>query len=126
MHRFGWACWTALLVAAPVLAQTVNPYNGAWTISLDGKKTIDLEGTVAVKDDGGTWDVVARSGKNPCVGREYPITVQKSSAEELVFTVNRAKTLVGCKDSTYTFRRVDDKTLKGELSEGRPVLLIRN
>lgn len=85
-----------------------------------------IEGIVIVKDEGGVWGVVARSSKNPCVGREYPITVQKASADELTFTVSRAKTLVVCKDSTYTFKKTDDKTMKGELGEGRPASLVRN
>lgn len=117
---------TASAVLAPVSAQTDNPYNGKWTISFDGKKIVDLEGSVVIKDDGGTWDVVAQSHKNPCVGKVYPITVQSASADELVFTVNRAKTLAGCKDSTYTFKKVDERTLKGELADGRSASLTRN
>jgi len=119
------AALAALVVADPAVAQTDNPFNGNWKISFDGTRTVDLDGTVVVKGDGGTWDIVAQSRKNPCLGREYPITVQKASGEELVFTVNRAATLTGCKDSTYTFRKVDDKTLKGELGDGRAASLTR-
>ncbi len=125
MYRIGIALVAFLLIFGSALAQTGNPYNGAWTVSFDGRQTVDLTGSVVVKDDGGTWDVVAQSAKNPCVGREYPITVQKASAEELVFTVNRAKILTGCRDSTYTFKRVDDRTLKGEVGEGRAASLVR-
>jgi hypothetical protein len=70
--------------------------------------------------------MAAAARKNPCVGRAYPITVQKASAEELVFTVNRAQTLAGCRDSTYIFKKVDDKTMKGEMPDGREISLIRN
>ena len=119
---------TLLVVVAttePVVAQTDNPFNGSWTVSFDGKKTVDLEGAVTINGNGGTWDIVAQSRKNPCIGRPYPITVQKASADELVFTVNRAATLAGCKDSTYTFKKVDEKTLKGELGSGRAASLTR-
>jgi hypothetical protein len=126
MNRIAIALLAALALVSAALAQSTNPYNGKWTISFDGRKTADLAGTVVVKDEGGVWDVVARSSNNPCVGREYPITVQKTSADELTFTVNRAKTLTGCKDSMYTFRKVDDKTMKGELGEGRAASLVRN
>lgn len=119
------AALAALVVADATVAQTDNSFNGHWKISFDGSRTVDLDGTVVVKGDGGTWDIVAQSRKNPCLGREYPITVQKASGEELVFTVNRAATLTGCKDSTYTFRKVDDKTLKGELGDGRAASLTR-
>jgi hypothetical protein len=115
----------AALAFASAIAQTDNPYNGAWTISFEGKKTAaDVEGAIVVNGDGGTWDL-ALTRKSPCAGRQYPITVKKASADELVFTVDRAKTLAGCKDSTYTFKRVDDKTMRGELSEGREASLTR-
>lgn len=127
MNRTNVAFLVAFVFAVPpVAAQTANPYNGKWTVSFDGKKTADLDGTVVIKDEGGTWDVTAQSRKNPCIGREYPITVQKASADELTFKVNRAETLAGCKDSTYTFKKVDDKTLKGELTDGRAAPLTRN
>jgi len=126
VNPIAFALLAAFCLLGTASAQSPNPYNGKWTVSFDGKKTVDLEGTVIVKDEGGVWDVVVRSSKNPCVGREYPITVQKASADELTFTVNRAKTLVGCKDSTYTFKRADDKTMKGELGEGRPASLVRD
>ena len=115
----------AILAAGSALAQTDNPFNGSWTIAFDGKKTIDLDGTVVISGTGGSWDIVAQSRKNPCVGRAYPITVQKATADELSFTVNRAVTLAGCKDSTYTFKKVDEKTLTGELADGRTASLTR-
>jgi hypothetical protein len=115
----------ALVLTAPALAQTDNRFNGNWTVSFDGKKTSDLEGTVVINGAAGTWDVVAQSRKNPCVGRAYPITVQSAGGDELVFTVNRAAALPGCKDSTYTFKKVDDKTMKGETGDGRATSLTR-
>lgn len=43
-------------LSLPVLAQSSNPYDGSWTVSFDGTtRTSNLEGTVVVKDDGGTW-----------------------------------------------------------------------
>ena len=125
MNKVFAALLAATLAAGPVCAQIENSFNGKWVVSFDGKKTIDLEGTVVVNGTGGTWDIVAQSRKNPCVGREFPITVNKASADELTFTVNRAATLTGCKDSTYTFKKVDEKTLKGELTDGRAASLTR-
>jgi hypothetical protein len=125
MYRITLMSLASLLFVHPLMAQNVNPYNGSWSISFDGKKTVDLEGSVVVKDDGGSWNMVARSGKNPCVGRVYPIAIEKATADELTFTVNRAKTLSGCQDSTHTFKKVDDKTLTGEIGEGRAASLVR-
>jgi hypothetical protein len=126
MKQVHFVLLAALLLPVPVFAQTDNPYNGKWTVMFDGKKSIDLEGAVVIKDDGGTWDMVAQARKNPCVGRAHPITVKKASADELVITVNRAQTLTGCKDSTYTFKRVDDKTIRGDMADGREISLVRN
>ena len=126
MNRSGVVFLALVALTGSVIAQTENPHNGKWTVSFDGRKTADLDGTVVISNDGGTWDVVAHSRTNPCVGRAYPISVQKASADELVFTVNRAKTLAGCKDSTYTFRKVDDRTMQGELGSGRAASLTRN
>ena len=116
----------ALMAFTSVFAQTENPYNGKWTMSFDGKKTADLDGSVVIKDSGGSWDMVAQSRKNPCVGRAYPITVQAANADELVFTVNRAQVIVGCKDSTYTFKKIDEKTMRGDVGDGREMSLVRN
>ncbi|MEO8059553.1 MAG: hypothetical protein ABI671_14650 [Burkholderiales bacterium] len=125
MNRICIIVFAALLAVGPAGAQTDNPFNGSWTVSFDGKKTVALDGTVAINGSVGIWDVRAASRKNPCVGREYPITIQKATAEELTFTVNRAVTLAGCNDSTYTFKRIDDKTLRGELADGRTASLTR-
>ncbi len=107
------------------IAQTPNPYNGTWVVSFDGKSTADLEGKVIVTDGGGTWKVLARSTKNPCIGREAPITLQSSSVDELVIEVNRSKVLSGCKDFTFRFKKIDDKTLEGKLSDGRAMTLTK-
>lgn len=113
----------AFLASAPAFAQSDNPYDGTWTISFDGPKTVNLQGTVVISGSGGTWDIVAQARGNPCIGREYPITIRRATADELTFTVERGATLTGCRDSTYTFKKVDDKTLKGELDGGRAAVL---
>lgn len=119
------ALFAIFVLFEPAVAQADNPFDGSWIVSADGKKIADMGGSVVINGDSGTWDIVADARKNPCIGRKYPITVQNASADELVFTVNRASTLIGCKDSTYTFKKVDDKTLKGELGAGRAVSLTR-
>jgi len=117
--------FSALLVLSPANAQAQNPYNGTWKVSFDGKTIVNLEGTVVVKDDGGSWKVVAKMRSNPCVGREAPIAVTVASADELVFTVNRLQVLTGCRDWTMKFKKVDDRKLAGIWTDGRVVLLAR-
>ena len=115
----------AVALAPAAFAQTANPYNGSWKISFDAEQISNLEGTLVVKDDGGTWKVTARARNDPCIGREAPIAVTTASAEELAFAVHRSKVLAGCPDWTMKFKKVDDATLKGTSGDGRVFLLTR-
>ena len=125
MKKLCFAPLFAIVLAFPVLAQSPNPYDGTWAVSFDGQRTADLEGTVVVKDGGGMWKVLAKSRKNPCIGREAPITVKTASADELVFEINRSKVLTGCEDLTMKFKKVDGTTLSGKTSSGAVILLTR-
>ena len=114
------------VLSSAALAQGANPYNGKWTVKFDGTSMANATGTVVIKDDQGTWKIVAHSTKNPCIGFEAPITVQRASDDELVFEVVRSKVLSGCEDSTLSLKRVDEKTLQGEFSDGRKVMMFRD
>ena len=125
MHLARTALLAAVLCTNSAIAQEPNPYNGTWRAEFETKKGSDMEGTIVIKDQGGSWDMLGKANNNPCVGRAYPITVQQATAESLVFKINRAETLAGCKDGTVKLRRVDDKTLEGEFEKVRPIKLIR-
>lgn len=114
----------ALSPAVP--AQTANPHNGTWKVLLEGFPVPGLQGTVVVKDEGGTYTMTSSSRTDACVGIGAPITVQAASPDELVFKVNRSKVLTGCSDFTWKFKNVDDKTMKAQLTEGLSVTLTRN
>lgn len=119
--------WFAVLaaVSSPLAMSQDTSYEGTWVIKVDGKRAVDLGGKVVIQGQAGTWNVVARQSSNPCVGREYPLVVKSASAEQIVVEVERAKTLQGCKDSTYTFRRTDPSTLEGDFGAGRTAVLRR-
>jgi hypothetical protein len=125
MSKISWLLVVGLGLSLVAPAQAANPYNGTWKVSFDGSKTEDLEGTVVVNDEGDSWHMVARSQKNPCVGREAPIAVKASSETDLVFEVQRSRILASCKDWTMKLKRVDERTLKGQFSDGREVTLQR-
>lgn len=134
MHRLSLVFLLTFMLSLGVFAQTANPYNGTWTITFEGRKTEGLESTVVVKDEGGTYHegTSARQTrrsqgetKDPCVGRDVPIAVQTASSEKLVFKVNRSQVLTGCNDRTFKFKKVDDKTLKAETTDGRVITLTR-
>jgi hypothetical protein len=90
-----------------------NPYNGTWHATFKGFSGANRDGTVIIADADGSWDMNINDPGNPCIGRKFPIAVQKATAEELEFLVNGSKTLAGCPDTQLTFRAVDASTLKG-------------
>ncbi|MFZ2652083.1 MAG: hypothetical protein WA210_18450 [Burkholderiaceae bacterium] len=114
-----------LTFTVAAIAQEVNPYNGTWRAEFESAQGAKLEGTVVIKDQGGSWDMLVRKGSNPCVGREAPITVQKATADELVFEINRSKVIPGCNDGLAKLKRTDDKSMEGVFDKGRKVKLIR-
>ena len=114
-----------LLCAAAVAAQEPNPYNGTWRAEYASQQGAAREGTVVIKDQGGTWDMAGTSRGNPCIGRAVPISIQRATADELVFEISRSKALTGCKDGVATLKRTDEKTLQGEFDEGRKIKLVR-
>lgn len=113
------------LLCAAALAQEPNPYNGTWRAEFQGDQGAPREGTVTIKDDSGTWDMLVRAKNNPCVGRPAPIRVRKATADELVFEIARSQALAGCNDGLATLKPVDAKTLVGEFDQGRKLKLIR-
>ena len=124
MHRIIRLLFATLVLSASVFAQTANPYNGTWAILMEGFERQNVEGTATVKDDTGTWSVTASQRNDPCIGRDAPVAVQ-SAPDELVFKVNRSQVLTGCPDFTLRFKKVDEKTMKAQLTGGRSVTLTK-
>ncbi len=123
MHFKRIAVLAVLFCFGLVFGQVDAGYDGTWLMNFDGKKTADIEGRVVINGSEGSWSVTLHSSKNPCFGRDYPVTVKTADANVVVFEVSRAKVLSGCRDATDTFNRVDAKTLKGEIGEGRTATL---
>ncbi len=115
----------ASLISSLALAQEPNPYDGTWQASFESKKGVGREGTVVIAGKEGTWEILIKKKNNPCAGRSMPIAIERATKDELVFTINRSKTLTGCKDGIANFKRTDDKTLVGEFDGGHPVTLTR-
>jgi hypothetical protein len=107
------------------VAQGANPYDGSWRAHLETDKGEMREGDVTISGQGGSWDFLHQVRGNPCAGRAYPLTVQSATGEELAVTIERAKTLAGCKDGTAKFKRVSDTVLEGEFENGRKIKLVR-
>ncbi len=125
MRILEWLVVGSLLASPIALAQDANPYSGTWDAKLLNKKGETRKGTVILKDKDGTWDFNWQNPNNPCVGMRSPVAVQRTSADELVFEIQRSKALKGCKDNIVSMKRINDTTLQGELDDGRKLTLIR-
>lgn len=127
MRLFEWLVIGSLLASSPIaLAQEPNPYQGTWDATLVNLKGETRKGTVTLNDQEGSWDINWTDFRKPCAGIRAPVVVQRASADELVFEINRSKALKGCKDNIVTLKRVDETTLKGELDDGRKLTLVRH
>ena len=98
-------------------APTVS-HDGTWAVtSVNGNHEYGAE--LVLKGDGGTWRNYAGHSdamltkNNPCLMKDFPVTVQKSTADDLVFHVEGSKVVAGCKDFTATLKRVDDNSFDG-------------
>ncbi len=105
-------------------AQSAANYDGTWRATYKTERGIDRDGTVIVQGTGGSWDLAVQARNDPCVGRKWPIVVEQSTPEELVFKVTRAVVLAGCQDNTMRMKPVDANTLEG-MFMGRPFTLTR-
>lgn len=127
MRTVDWLVIGGVLALSPIaLAQEPNPYQGTWKATMVNKKGETRKGEVILKDKDGTWDIDWQNPSDPCAGLRSPVTIQRTSADELVFEINRSKALKGCKDSIVIMKRVDDTTLKGALGDGRKLTLVRH
>ncbi len=119
------------LLGSIALAQGPNPYNGKWVAKYKGEGGVATEAEVVVTDDSGTWkswdtpQFLHSPKRNPCLGRDLPIAVQRASTGELAFRIEASKALAGCPNRSVTLKRVDDKTLQGRFDDGRALTLTR-
>ena len=108
---FGACCTIAF-------AQGTNPYNGTWTLQLETAQRGTVQGSVEVKDAGGTWKTVASTGRDLCAGRDAPIVLHAATPEQLTFRVMRSTVLTGCPDFQVQMKRINDTRLEGALGNG--------
>lgn len=76
----------------------------------------------------GTWRMSmlgSKGAKNPCLRRDFPVTVEARSATELFVDINGASVLKGCITTSGVLTSADGNTLEGALKDGRKVKLNR-
>jgi len=113
------------LISPVALSERVNPYSGTWRMKVVKKNGSPRNGTVILNDQDGTWDIDFHSMKHACIGIRSPIVIKKVTADEVVFKIFKSRSLRGCEDYTASLKRVNETTLKGKLSDGRKLTLVR-
>ena len=101
--------------------------DGTWRARVEGDARTARQARVVIFNFAGDWQEIgpSRAG-DPCRGaKPFPITVQKSTAREVEFTVWAAMVRANCPDFALTLRVVDDATMVGTISDGREVRLTR-
>jgi hypothetical protein len=121
------------LLAPPALAQQANALNGEWLATYQTKNGGERQALVTIADDGGTWQDVAKDmsdqGKkgrrNPCVGRNFALSVTERSGGGIKISVNASDVIQGCANHQFKLKEVDGNTLEGTTGDGRTIKLVR-
>ena len=107
-------------------AQGPASLDGNWTAKWSTDKGVPAQADVVIKGQEGTWHRLGGDPRSdPCVFRQTPLAVRSVTQDEVVVEVLRAKMLQGCEDATFTFRRVDDKTLERTMNSGGTMRVTR-
>jgi len=114
-----------LAFVAGVSAQEAANYSGKWLAQVTPPSGKTYEANVVIDGTAGTWQAMASSRNDPCVGRPVPIAVLTATADQLAFRIKHAEAIPGCIDSTVRVNRVDDKTMKGSRGT-QPLVLTRD
>lgn len=92
-------------------------YDGTWSMKGVNANGQSIDSELVLKGDGGTWRFFPvgkqKAKDNACIMKPFPVSVTKSTADELTFHVNGPAVLLGCNEFTATLKRLDANTLDG-------------
>ncbi len=113
---------SAFAATASAQDASVASYDGTWAMSGSAADGRPINAELVLKGDGGTWRLyasggVARKG-NPCLMKEFPVDVQKRTADALTFHVDGPKVVAGCNEFTATLKPVGANALDGTTEGG--------
>lgn len=117
-----------LLNAFAAHAQTLAPLSGQWTGTTKSPSTgNELQIQVRFSESAGGWRYVSpiTNRANPCLGREFPLTIKVLSDTKIVVSVDGPAMVTGCPSFLLNLERTDDQTLSGSFADGRPVVLTK-
>jgi hypothetical protein len=117
------ACLLAFV--AGVSAQEAANYSGKWLAQVTPPSGKTCGANVVIDGTAGTWQAMAASRNDPCVGRPVPIAILTALSDELTFRIKHAEAIPCRVDSTVRVTRVDDKAMKGTRGT-QPLVLVRD
>lgn len=83
-------------------------YDGTWAMTGTSAEGRPINAELVLKGDAGTWRLFAAGGRaqkgNPCLMKDFPVDVRKSTVDELTFHVDGPKVVAGCNEFTATLR----------------------
>jgi len=100
-------------------------YDGTWSMTGVNASGQSIDSELVLKGGGGTWRLFPagkqKAKDNACIMKYFPVSVTKSTAEELTFHVNGPAVMLGCNEFTATLKPLDANTLDGTI-EGQSKL----
>ena len=92
-------------------------YDGTWSMKGVNANGQSIDSELVRKGGGGTWRFFPvgkqKAKDNGCIMKPFPVSVTKSTADELTFHVKGPAIMLGCNELTATLKRLDANTLDG-------------
>ena len=106
-------------------AQPTSNIMGKWSgVTKSPSTGNELLMQVKISEASGTWLYLSHATtRNPCFGREFPLSVETLPNGRVKFSVDGASVITGCPSFAVTLDRIDEKTLSGAFLDGRPAVL---
>lgn len=125
MKFFAISLFSLLFLHSVAQAQPTSNIMGKWTgVSKSPTTGNELLMQVKISETSGTWLYLSHATtRNPCFGREFPLSVETLPNGWVKFSVDGASVIAGCPSFAVTLDRIDEKTLSGAFLDGRPAVL---
>lgn len=113
-----------ILLAASAFSQQQNQITGTWNGTTISPSTgNDLQMEMKIQENSGTWRFYTVGGSrriNPCLGRDFPITMKNLENSMIAIQVDSDKTIAGCPAFTVIVQAKENNSLEGKFADGRP------
>jgi len=123
--RFAFWCLVGLAATNSAIAQQsikksapqTIVYDGQWNARYTREDSLWDHGRLSLNGQSGTWRYIsnhAPSGSRfPCLNRDFPVTAEANSPNELRVHIESSKLIRSCNDRTLTLKALEDNTLEG-------------